>query len=243
MTTDLQAFLTAARDASDIVFLGGAGVSTESGIPDFRSASGLYSGSGIGGIKPEQLLHIDYLRREPEAFYRYYRHNMLYPDAQSNRAHRALAALEQAGKVRAVVTQNIDGLHQAAGSKCVLELHGSVLRNYCLSCGRKYGLGFVLSGEGAPKCLSCGGMVRPDVTLYGEQLDGDVLWKAAEAVRACDLLIAGGTSLTVYPAAGLPQYRNKGALFAIANLSETPLDGTAGYVLRIPVGEVLEGMV
>lgn len=217
-----------------IVFFGGAGVSTESGIPDFRSAGGLY------GMKykypPETMLSHSFFVTHPEEFFEFYRSKILYPDAQPNKAHIKLAEMEKAGKLTAVVTQNIDGLHQLAGSQNVLELHGSVHRNYCMTCRANFGLEFILHSTGVPRC-ECGGMVRPDVVLYEESLDYDVMQKAADAISEADLVIVGGTSLVVYPAAGLLSHYN-GALVLI-NKSGTPYDGQARLVIREPIGETL----
>ena len=223
-------------DASEaIVFFGGAGVSCESGIPDFRSTDGLYHQEYRW--PPEEILSHDFFERRPEEFFRFYRDKMLYPQAEPNAAHLALARLEQAGKLKAVVTQNIDGLHQAAGSKNVLELHGSVHRNHCMRCGKFYDLHAVLDAPGVPVC-SCGGTIKPDVVLYEEQLDETVLMGAVEALSQADLLIVGGTSLAVYPAAGLVRYC-KGRLVVI-NMSPTPLDAGADLLIQAPIGETLK---
>ncbi|NLT96693.1 MAG: NAD-dependent protein deacylase [Christensenellaceae bacterium] len=217
-----------------IVFFGGAGVSTESGIPDFRSAGGLY------GMKykyqPETMLSHSFFVTHPEEFFEFYRSKILYPDARPNKAHLKLAEMEKAGKLTAVVTQNIDGLHQMAGSQNVLELHGSVHRNYCMKCRAKYGLEFILHSTGVPRC-KCGGMVRPDVVLYEEPLDGDVMYRAAMAISKADLVIVGGTSLVVYPAAGL--LSNYDGALVLINKSATPYDSRAQLVIREPIGETL----
>ena len=191
------------EESGNVVFFGGAGVSTESGIPDFRSQDGLYSQQYQ--YPPEMIISHSFYLKNPEEFYRFYKNKMIFPDAKPNAAHLALARLEQQGKVKAVITQNIDGLHQKAGSRNVLELHGSVYRNFCTRCGRAYGLDAVLQAEGVPHC-SCGGIIKPDVVLYEEGLDSDVLQKAVFYIRHADVLIIGGTSLTVYPAAGLIDY-------------------------------------
>ena len=225
--------------ASDIVFFGGAGVSTESGIPDFRGAGGLYLGEEDDGVPPEEKLHIRYFLRNPEGFYRYYRRHMLYPEAQPNAAHLALAALERAGKLSTVITQNIDGLHQRAGSSNVIELHGSTLRNYCVRCGKKYGVDYILESTGVPKCSECGGIVRPDVVLYGEGLDGSVFADAEEAIANADVLIVGGTSLTVNPAASLVDYYC-GEHLIIINQTPTPYDCFAEMIIRDPIGTVMD---
>ena len=221
--------------ASDIVFFGGAGVSTESGIPDFRSVDGLYSQKY--SVPPEEMLSHTYFKRHPEEFFRFYRDKMLCPDAGPNDAHKKLAELEAAGKLKAVITQNIDGLHQKAGSKNVLELHGSTLRNYCMKCGERYDLAFVLSTEGVPRCPECGGIVRPDVVLYEESLDSEVLEKSVSHLRAADLVIVGGTSLVVYPAAGLLNYTR--APIVLINRSATGLDARAELIITDPIGEVM----
>jgi NAD-dependent deacetylase len=225
-------------ESSNIVFFGGAGTSTESGIPDFRSSSGLYN------IKdklypPEVMLSHDFLMNHPEDFYRFYKEKMIYKDAKPNSAHIALAELEKSGKLKAVVTQNIDGLHQMAGSKNVLELHGSVYRNYCIGCSTRYDLDYVLdSPEIVPKCDKCGNMVRPDVVLYGENLDMKVLEQSIYYIAHADVLIVGGTSLVVHPAAGLIRYYNGNKLVLI-NKSSTPYDEMAQLVINDSVGKVL----
>ena len=225
--------------AGNIVFFGGAGVSTESGIPDFRSRDGLYSAQW--DYPPETIISHSFFLARPEEFYRFYRQKMLWPQARPNPAHLALAELERRGKLRWVVTQNIDGLHQAAGSRRVLELHGSVHRNHCMTCGKKYPLSFILEGEGVPRC-SCGGIVRPDVVLYEEPLDQEVLEQAAAAIAAADLVIVGGTSLAVWPAAGLLDCRRGGEL-VLVNKSPTPRDAQADLVIQAPIGRVLGSLV
>ena len=223
------------EESAYIVFFGGAGVSTESHIPDFRSTDGLYNQEYA--YPPETILSHSFYVKKPEEFYRFYRNKMLFPDAKPNRAHKALAKLEEEGKLRAVITQNIDGLHQAAGSKEVLELHGSVLRNTCTRCGRFYGVDKILSSEGIPRC-KCGGMIKPDVVLYEEALDGSVLERAISHIRKADMLIVGGTSLAVYPAAGLVDYYT-GHKLVLINKSATSLDGQADLVISDSIGEVL----
>ena len=217
-----------------IVFFGGAGVSTESGIPDFRSTDGLYHQQYA--YPPETILSHTFYERKSEEFFRFYRDKLLRLDAQPNAAHKKLAELEQAGKLRAVITQNIDGLHQKAGSKRVYELHGSVLRNYCERCHRFYDAQFILNSEGVPHC-SCGGRIKPDVVLYEESLDEDCITKAVQAIQAADLLIVGGTSLTVYPAAGLIRYYT-GQHLVLINRDETPYDDYANLVLHESLGDV-----
>lgn len=223
------------EESGYIVFFGGAGVSTESHIPDFRSTDGLYNQEYA--YPPETILSHSFYVKKPEEFYRFYRNKMLFPAAKPNRAHLALARLEQEGKLRAVITQNIDGLHQAAGSKEVLELHGSVLRNTCTRCGRFYGVEKILSSEGVPRC-ECGGMIKPDVVLYEEALDGSVLERSISHIRKADMLIVGGTSLAVYPAAGLIDYYT-GHKLVLINKSATSLDGQADLVISASIGEVL----
>ena len=222
-------------ESENIVFFGGAGVSTESKIPDFRSTDGLYNQQYA--YPPETILSHTFYMRRPEEFYRFYRNKMLFPDAEPNRAHKALAKLEQEGRLRAVITQNIDGLHQKAGSREVLELHGSVLRNYCTKCGKFYGLEAVLESEGVPRC-TCGGVIKPDVVLYEEGLDQHTLQKAVYYISNADVLIIGGTSLTVYPAAGLIDYYG-GKKLVLINKSVTPMDSRADLVISGPVGEIL----
>ena len=242
-------------ESDNIVFFGGAGVSTESNIPDFRSQEGLYNQAHEyppGGslcrperhspcpFPPEVMLSAGFFYDHPAEFFRYHFDKLVYADAQPNAAHHALARLEAAGKLKAVITQNVDGLHQAAGSRQVLELHGSALRNYCLNCGAKYDLAFMLrSAPEIPHCLDCGGIVRPDVVLYEEALPQDV-WRAAEkAVRNADLLIVGGTSLVVYPAAGLVSLF-KGRHLVLINKQATDYDRKASMVFREPIGQVLD---
>lgn len=222
-------------ESENIVFFGGAGVSTESKIPDFRSTDGLYNQQYA--YPPETILSHTFYMGRPEEFYRFYRNKMLFPDAEPNRAHKALAKLEQEGRLRAVITQNIDGLHQKAGSREVLELHGSVLRNYCTKCGKFYGLEAVLESAGVPRC-TCGGVIKPDVVLYEEGLDQHTLQKAVYYISNADVLIIGGTSLTVYPAAGLIDYYG-GKKLVLINKSVTPMDSRADLVISGPIGEIL----
>ena len=223
------------EESSNIVFFGGAGVSTESDIPDFRSTDGLYNQQY--DYPPETILSHSFYIKKTEEFYRFYRNKMLFPDALPNRAHKALAKLEQEGKLKAVVTQNIDGLHQKAGSREVLELHGSVLRNYCTRCGKFYGIDAVLGSKGVPKC-ECGGTIKPDVVLYEEGLDQETIRKAVYYIANADVLIIGGTSLTVYPAAGLIDYY-RGNKLVLINKSVTSRDGEADLVIDGKIGEVL----
>lgn len=222
-------------ESSSIVFFGGAGVSTESGIPDFRSVDGLYHQKY--DYPPETILSHTFYRNKPEEFYKFYRDKMLCLDAKPNAAHLKLTELEAAGKLKAVITQNIDGLHQAAGSKCVYELHGSVLRNYCEECGKFYDARYILDTEGVPKC-SCGGPLKPDVVLYEEGLDNQVLNGAIRAISQADMLIIGGTSLVVYPAAGLIDYYS-GSRLVLINKAPTSRDNMADLVISGPIGEIL----
>jgi len=226
-----------------LVFFGGAGVSTESGIPDFRSADGLYS-QKYGDTPPEQMISRSFFNAHPERFFSFYFDRMVACDAKPNRAHRKLAELEAAGTLSAIITQNIDGLHQAAGSKNVLELHGSVLRNYCMGCGKAFDLEQItalhdLAEYGVPRCPMCDSIVKPDVVLYEESLDSAVLEASVRAIASADLLIVAGTSLAVYPAAGLIDYF-QGSHLAIINLSPTPRDRTADLCIAAKVGEVFD---
>ena len=223
------------QESQYIVFFGGAGVSTESKIPDFRSEDGLYRQKYK--YPPETIISHSFYMKNTEEFYRFYKDRMIYKEAVPNDAHRALAKLEQEGKVKVVITQNIDGLHQAAGSREVLELHGSVHRNYCTRCGEFYTLEDVMAADGVPRC-SCGGIIKPDVVLYEESLDARVLEGALEDIRQADLLIIGGTSLVVYPAAGLVNYY-RGDRLVLINKSPTPYDRKADLVLTGSIGEIL----
>ena len=221
-------------ESERIVFFGGAGVSTESGIPDFRSVDGLYNQQY--DYPPETILSHTFFMRRPEEFFRFYHNKMLFPDAEPNAAHVKLAQWEREGKLSAVVTQNIDGLHQKAGSKKVYELHGSVLRNHCMKCRRFYDLDYVMKSDGVPRC-ECGGIIKPDVVLYEEPLDDDVVARACMAIEQADMLIIGGTSLNVYPAAGLVNlYR--GHRLVLVNLSATPQDSRADLVIHERIGQV-----
>ena len=221
-------------ESSHIVFFGGAGVSTESGIPDFRSVDGLYSQKFE--YPPEIIISHSFYQRKPEYFFRFYREKMLPLGFEPNITHKVLARWEQEGKLDAVVTQNIDGLHQKAGSKKVYELHGSVLRNYCTRCRKFYTAEFVKNCDGVPRC-TCGGIVKPDVVLYEESLDQDTLEKSIRVIRQADLLIVAGTSLTVYPAAGLVNYY-RGDRLVLINRDETPYDDTANLVLHESLGRI-----
>lgn len=226
-----------------VVFFGGAGVSTESNIPDFRSESGIYSTVKKYGYPPEVILSHSFFISEPRTFYDFYKNHMIYSDAKPNNAHIALAKLEEKGLLKAVITQNIDGLHQAAGSEEVLELHGSIHRNYCMKCGKKYDLEYVISCSGSyPVCDKCGGIVRPDVTLYEESLDTRILNKSISHIAKADMLIVGGTSLAVYPAAGLIDYYN-GDRLVLINKSPTPYDSRANIVINDSIGKVLGNVI
>ena len=238
MTEAVETLKTWVQEAKAIAFFGGAGVSTESGIPDFRSTGGLYHQEWK--YPPETILSHTFYKSNPEEFFRFYRAKMLAPEAKPNAAHKKLAEWEAAGKLTAVVTQNIDGLHQAAGSKHVCELHGSVHRNYCERCGKFYGLDFILNGTGVPRC-TCGGIVKPDVVLYEEGLDQSVMNDAVNSIARADLLIIGGTSLNVWPAAGLINYF-RGKRLALINKSAVARDLSAGLVITDPIGEVMAGL-
>ena len=234
--TQLEQLQQMIDQSSRIVFFGGAGVSTESGIPDFRSVDGLYRQTWK--YPPEEIISHDFFLRDPEEFYRFYRAKMLFPQAKPNPAHKKLAQLEAAGKLSAVITQNIDGLHQAAGSKRVLELHGSVHRNFCMDCGRFYPLEAITGSDGLPRC-ACGGLLKPDVVLYGECLDEAILDQSIGELQRADLLIVGGTSLSVYPAAGLLRYF-RGNNLVLINKSPTDQDQNARLVIAQPIGQVLD---
>ena len=243
MEADRERLTTILRESSRIVFFGGAGVSTESGIPDFRSANGLWNEKLQIELTPEQLVSHSYFERYPEEFFAFYREKLIYPEAKPNGCHLALAKLEKMGKLRAIVTQNIDGLHQAAGSETVYELHGSVLRNYCQQCGAFYDAKFILdTAPKVPHCPTCGGLVKPDVVLYEEPLDNQVINDTVAALGEADTLIIGGTSLVVYPAAGLIRYFH-GKHLVLINMSETRADRLAEFVIREPIEEVMAAAV
>lgn len=235
MTEAVETLKSWVAEAGAIAFFGGAGVSTESGIPDFRSTGGLYHQEWK--YPPETILSHTFYKSNPEEFFRFYRAKLLAPEARPNAAHRKLAEWEAAGKLTAVVTQNIDGLHQAAGSRHVCELHGSVHRNYCERCGKFHGLDFILEGSGVPRC-ACGGIVKPDVVLYEEGLDQGVMNDAVDSIARADLLIIGGTSLNVWPAAGLINYF-RGERLVLINKSAVARDLSAGLVITEPIGEVM----
>lgn len=221
-------------ESDNVVFFGGAGVSTESGIPDFRSVDGLYNQKW--SYPPEEILSASFFARDPAEYYRFHREKLVIEGVKPNRAHLRLAELEKEGKLRAVITQNIDGLHQAAGSQNVLELHGSILRAYCSRCRRPYPAETINYGKGVPRC-GCGGVIRPDIVLYEEPLDEDVMSRALHYIRQADVLVIGGTSLNVYPAAGLIRYY-RGNKLALVNLSATPYDSYADLVIHEKIGEV-----
>lgn len=241
MDEQLQQLLQMIGRARRMAFLGGAGLSTESGIPDFRSSNGVYAALKAYGRPPEELLSHGFFVRHPDVFFDYYRKYLIRPEAKPNPAHYALARLEQQGKLTAVITQNIDELHQRAGSRNVLELHGSVYRNHCMECGKSWPVEAVLEADDVPRC-TCGGIIKPDVVLYGEGLDPATLTAAVEAIAAADMLLIGGTQLSVYPAAGLVDYFH-GKDLAVINLSATPRDAQAALTIRRPIGEVLAEVV
>ena len=237
----VQALEEILAKSSRIVFFGGAGVSTESGIPDFRSVDGLYHQKY--DYPPETILSHTFWEQNPEEFYRFYRDKLIVKGAKPNAAHLRLAKLEKQGKLKAVVTQNIDGLHQAAGSKTVYELHGSTLRNYCTRCGKFFPVQFIEYaagvGDGVPRCDECGGIVKPDVVLYEEGLDEETMENAVHAIRGADTLIVGGTSLAVYPAAGLLRYF-RGENLVVINKQPTPADAMANLLIHAPIGRTLD---
>lgn len=232
----IEALRQLIKSSGNIVFFGGAGVSTESGIPDFRSVDGLYQKKYA--YPPETILSHDFFTRHPEEFYAFYKDKMIYPDARPNAAHLALSRLEKDGRLRAVITQNIDGLHQSAGSRNVLELHGSVHRSYCVTCGTFHPLARVLETRDVPRC-DCGGIIKPDVVLYGEPLRDDIIRSAIEYIGQADMLIVGGTSLSVYPAAGLIDHY-RGSKLVLINRTATNADGRAALCIREPIGETLD---
>jgi len=237
LSDDIKTLNRAIEDSSNIVFFGGAGVSTESGIPDFRSADGIYS-TLYGELDPEQILSASFFETEPLLFYDFYRSKMIHNEAKPNFAHRYLNVLEKQGKLKAIITQNIDGLHQEAGSRNVIELHGSIKKNYCQRCKKSYPLSYIIEADGVPTC-SCKGIVRPDVVLYEEQLDTAKINSAIEAIKNARTLIIAGTSLNVYPAASLVRYYEGNELIII-NLSPTNDDYRANLVIREKIGEVFQ---
>lgn len=242
MSTEIEKLTQILRNSNNIVFFGGAGVSTESNIPDFRSANGLFNARLNMTLSPEQLVSHTYFIRFPEEFFNFYKAKLIYPEAKPNGAHIALANLEEMGKLKAIITQNIDGLHQAAGSKNVFELHGSIHRNYCIKCNDSYDMDFILNSKGIPTCPKCSGTVRPDVVLYEEGLDENVLKGAIDAISKADTLIIGGTSLVVYPAANLINYF-KGKNLVLINKSSTSADSRADLVIHDSIGKVLSEAV
>ncbi len=235
----IQQFLQWVKDSDNIVFFGGAGVSTESGIPDFRSVDGLYHQEY--DYPPETILSHTFYMQNTAEFYRFYRNKLLCLDAEPNAAHKKLAELERAGKLKAVITQNIDGLHQAAGSRYVLELHGSVHRNYCKSCGRLFDAEYIQKSKNCPICKSCGGDIKPDVVLYEEGLDDEIMRQSIRFISQADMLIVGGTSLAVYPAAGLIDYY-RGSKLVLINTSTTPFDHRADLKVEGKIGEVFSAI-
>ncbi|MBQ7145365.1 MAG: NAD-dependent protein deacylase [Lachnospiraceae bacterium] len=237
-----QALSDILRKSHHIVFFGGAGVSTASGIPDFRSANGLWNQKYRRNLSPEEMVSRSFFEKDPEDFFAFYKEKLVYPEARPNGCHRALAKLEEMGKLLAVVTQNIDGLHQMAGSKKVYELHGSVLRNYCTRCHASYDADYVLAAEGVPHCRACGAIVKPDVVLYEEMLDESVIDKSVKAIARADTLIVGGTSLVVYPAAGFIRYF-RGDNLVVINLAPTQADSNADLVIREDIAQVMEEAV
>ncbi len=225
-------------ESENIVFFGGAGVSTSSGIPDFRSADGVYNQQLNRKFSPEELVSHSYFVRYPEDFFDFYKEKLVYPEAEPNNCHKGLAKLEKDGKLKAVITQNIDGLHQKAGSENVFELHGSVKRNYCTHCGKFFDEDYVMDSDGVPVCDVCGGVIKPDVVLYEEGLDPDVINGAVKAIQNADTLIVGGTSLVVYPAAGLIDYF-RGKNLVLINKSSTPADNAANLVINDDIAKVI----
>ncbi len=243
MQPEIEKLVNILADSYDIVFFGGAGVSTESGIPDFRSAEGLWNEKLKIQLTPEQLVSHTYFEKYPSEFFEFYRAKLIYPNAEPNGCHIALAELEKMGRLNAVITQNIDGLHQKAGSKVVHELHGSVLRNYCMDCGAFYDERFIMdTAPEIPRCPKCGGLVKPDVVLYEEALNGETIDAAVDAITQADTLIIGGTSLIVYPAAGLIRYF-RGRHLILINKTETKADRSAELVIRQPIGQVMREAV
>ena len=238
MSTEIEKLTEILKESNNVVFFGGAGVSTESGIPDFRSSTGLWNEKLKINFTPEQLVSHTFFIKYPEEFFNFYKDKLIYPYAKPNTAHIALAKLEQMGKLKAVITQNIDGLHQAAGSKAVYELHGSVLRNYCMNCHAFYDEKFILESKDIPTCPKCGGKVKPDVVLYEEGLDDSIIKGAVHAISNADTLIIGGTSLVVYPAAGLINYF-RGKNLVLINKSSTSADNKADLVIHDSIGKVL----
>ncbi|MDO5039829.1 NAD-dependent protein deacylase [Clostridium sp.] len=241
MENKIQELTNIIKNSKNIVFFGGAGVSTESGIPDFRSADGLYSSKYDRKFSPEEILSHNFFYSHTNDFYKFYKDKMIYTKAKPNPAHIVLAQLEKMDKLKAIITQNIDGLHQMAGSKNVFELHGSVYRNYCTNCYRSYDLDYIIKSKDIPKCESCGGTIKPDVVLYGEALDNNVINGALNAIKNADTLIIGGTSLVVYPAAGFVDYF-RGKNLILINKSSTQYDNKANLVINDSIGKVLKSV-
>ena len=242
MNTEIEKLKQILKESNNIVFFGGAGVSTESGIPDFRSSNGLFNEKLNVTFTPEQLVSHSFYIKYPQEFFNFYKAKLIYPESKPNDAHIALAKLEEMGKLKAVITQNIDGLHQAAGSKNVYELHGSVLRNNCVKCHAFYDEKFILESKGIPACTECNGVVKPDVVLYEEGLDDSTIRGAVHAISTADTLIIGGTSLVVYPAAGLIDYF-RGKNLILINKSSTSADNKANLVINDSIGKVLREVV
>lgn len=242
MENNIEQLIKILKESDNIVFFGGAGVSTESGIPDFRSSNGLFNEKLNITFTPEQLVSHSFYIRYPKEFFNFYKAKLIYPEAKPNDAHLALAKLEEMNKLKAIITQNIDGLHQSAGSKNVFELHGSVLRNYCVNCHSFYDEKFILESKTVPTCTQCGGTVKPDVVLYEEGLDDNVIRGAIKAISNADTLIIGGTSLVVYPAAGLIDYF-RGRNIVLINKSATTKDSKATLIIRDSIGNVLNTAV
>lgn len=242
MNAEIEQLTKILKNSSNVVFFGGAGVSTASGIPDFRSSNGLWNEKLKINFTPEQLVSHTFFMRYPEEFFKFYKDKLIYPNAKPNGCHIALAKLEKMGKLKAVITQNIDGLHQEAGSRAVYELHGSVLRNYCMKCHTFYDEKFILQSEAVPTCSKCGGKVKPDVVLYEEALDNHIITEAIKAISEADTLIIGGTSLVVYPAAGLIDYF-RGSSLVLINKSTTSADNKADLVIKDDIATVLSQAV
>ena len=238
MNAKIQRLIDMINECNNIVFFGGAGVSVESNIPDFRSSNGLYNDKTYANYAPEEILSHTFFVNHTDLFYKFYKEKMIYKDALPNPCHKGLKTLEDMGKLKAIVTQNIDNLHTLAGSKVVYELHGSVMRNTCMKCGKKYGLDTILEANGVPKC-SCGGTIKPDVVLYEEGLDYSTIMNSVNAIQACDMLIIGGTSLAVYPASGLIDYF-QGKYLVIINKSITMYDKRADLLIDDAIGKVFE---
>ena len=242
MNQNINQLIEIIKKSNNIVFFGGAGISTSSGIPDFRSSTGLYSKKLNRNFTPEQAVSHSFFVRYPDEFFDFYKKNLIYPEAKPNGCHIALAKLEEMGKLKAIVTQNIDGLHQAAGSKAVYELHGSVLRNYCTKCMEFFDVEYILNSNGVPKCNKCGGIVKPDVVLYEEGLNDEIVSNSIRAISEADTLIIGGTSLIVYPAAGLINYF-KGNKLVLINKSATSADKKADLVINSDISTVMSQVI